>query len=127
VIFSITKEPPIIRTIPLPKPAIILDINHSISFVVIANISVVSIDRIIPKRKYFTFVFISFKNIVNIAPTKYPKKLMDAYIPAFVRVKKSSSIEGSNEVKANLATPTPIVIDNIPAKSILKFLFLSKM
>ena len=47
--------------------------------------------------------------------------------PAFVRVKKSSSIEGSNEVKANLATPTPIVIDNIPASNILKFLFLSKI
>jgi len=101
--------------------------NHEISLVVIAIMSVVNIERTKPTRKYLTLVFISFKNIVNIAPSKYPKKLIDAYIPALVRVKKSSSIEGSSEVKANLATPTPIVIDNIPASKILKFLFLSKI
>jgi hypothetical protein len=120
-------EPPIMRTIPLPKPANIRDIIHEISFVVVAIIRVVNIDKTIPIRKYFTLLFISFKNIVKIAPHKYPAKLKDAKRPAFVRVKKSSSIEGSNEVKANLATPTPIVIDNIPASNILKFLFLSKI
>jgi hypothetical protein len=64
---------------------------------------------------------------VKIAPHKYPAKFKDAKNPALVRVKKSLSIEGSNEVKANLATPTPIVMDNIPASNILKFLFLSKI
>ena len=115
------------RTIPLPKPANTREINHEISFVGVAKIIVVNIDKTIPIRKYFTLLFISFKNIVKIAPHKYPAKFKDANSPAFVRVRKSSNIEGRSEVKANLATPTPIVIDNIPASSILKFLFLSKI
>jgi len=92
--------------------------------VVTDKINVVTIDKSIPIRKYRTLVLISFINIAKIAPARYPVKFTDAYNPACWIVKKSSNIEGKSDVNAKRATPTPIVIDNIPAKSIVKLLFL---
>ena len=63
--------------------------------------------------------------IENIAPLRYPAKLIEARIPASVTLRYSWSIGGSRDVKANLATPIPTMIENIPAIKIavLEFLF----
>ena len=67
----------------------------------------------------------SFINIDKREPLKYPAKFNDAKIPANVISKWFVSILGISEVKANLATPSPIMIANIPAIMMLKLSFLS--